>query len=628
MPRLPSQPSRAAVASGEATASAVAATPSPPRPGDIVKSPLGFGRETVESVVIAFTLALLFRAFEAEAFVIPTGSMAPTLMGRHKDLVCESCGRDFRVGCSAEEDDQSQSLRTEAARLERELASLKSVEKSTDFNGGMGLEERETRRRRIEQLESDRGPIGQLRSRLAGKMVPAAKCPNCGYGMRLVEGSGGQMRYDPRYPSFSGDRILVDKFAYDFAEPRRWDVVVFKYPEEAKTNYIKRLVGLPGETISIAGGDIWTSRDGAAAEIARKPPDTMRAMLQCVHDSRHVSADLQKAGWPLCWSDWSPRGQGRTATWTSTDEGRSFSVSGGSTDARAVLRYRHFFPSAEEWEGVRQGESLAGRARPTLIDDFQPYNAIGTRSHWVGDLALEMVCETAGKNGGRLMLDLVEGGAAHRCEIDLVTGDALLMIAGGREGESAARGRTPVRGKGSWKILFANVDDELSLFVDGRRIAFDKPTAWTRTIDEVPLNRPAAVAAVPGGDEPTDLAPVGISVAGADVRVKNLRVLRDTYYIGAIDVGARPGEILEEDRLEFDLEADQFFMLGDNSAASKDSRLWLEGHHVDRDLLIGKAMAIFWPHAVPARWSVPVKIGGAELRLPSWPNFGRMRFVR
>ena len=110
--------------------------------------------------------------------------------------------------------------------------------------------------------------------------------------------------------------------------------------------------------------------------------------------------------------------------------------------------------------------------------------------------------------------------------------------------------------------------------------------------------------------------------------MKALRVLRDTFYIGAIDVGARPGEILEEDRIEFDLESDQFFVLGDNSAASKDSRLWLEGHHVDRNLLIGKALAIFWPHAVPAGWSVPVKIGGSELRLPSWPNFGRMRFVR
>ncbi|MFN0195690.1 MAG: signal peptidase I, partial [Planctomycetaceae bacterium] len=36
-------------------------------------------RETIESVVVAFILAFLFRAFEAEAFVIPTGSMAPPL---------------------------------------------------------------------------------------------------------------------------------------------------------------------------------------------------------------------------------------------------------------------------------------------------------------------------------------------------------------------------------------------------------------------------------------------------------------------------------------------------------------------------------------------------------------------
>ncbi len=54
-------------------------------------------RETVESVVIAFVLAFLFRTFEAEAFVIPTGSMAPTLMGRHKDLVCPKCGFPYQV---------------------------------------------------------------------------------------------------------------------------------------------------------------------------------------------------------------------------------------------------------------------------------------------------------------------------------------------------------------------------------------------------------------------------------------------------------------------------------------------------------------------------------------------------
>jgi signal peptidase I len=625
MTRLPSQPSPAAAVTREATAPAAADVPHPPRPGDIVKSPLGFGRETVESVVIAFTLALLFRAFEAEAFVIPTGSMAPTLMGRHKDLVCESCGRDFRVGCSAEEDDQSQSLRAELARLERELAGLKAKE-----NGGdPGLQQREDVRRRLEVLESDRGPISQLRSRLAGKMVPAAKCPNCGYGTRLVRSFGGQMQYDPRYPSFSGDRILVNKFAYDFSEPRRWDVVVFKYPEEAKTNYIKRLVGLPGETVSIAGGDIWTSTGDAAPGIVRKPPDTMRAMLQCVHDSRYVSNELQQAGWPLCWSDWSPRQNGPGGRWVSSDEGRSFRVSGRSADEAATLRYRHFLPSAEHWEGVRRGESLAGRVQPSLVDDFQPYNAIPTRPHWVGDLGVEIDCETTGQDGGSLSLDLVEAGAAYRCTFDLATGEATLSIAGSAaDGGPSPRGRTPVRGTGSWQILFANVDDELSVFVDGRRISFDRPTAWARSIGQASLDQPAVDPVEPGSDEPSDLTPVGITVARADVRVKNLRVLRDTYYIGAIDVGSRPGEILEEDRLEFGLGPDQFFVLGDNSAASKDSRLWLEGHHVDRDLLIGKAMAIFWPHAVPASWAVPVKIGGAELRLPSWPNFGRMRFVR
>ncbi|EMI24455.1 S26 family signal peptidase [Rhodopirellula europaea] len=44
------------------------------------------GRETVEAFAVAFILALLFRAFIAEAFVIPTGSMAPALMGAHKDV--------------------------------------------------------------------------------------------------------------------------------------------------------------------------------------------------------------------------------------------------------------------------------------------------------------------------------------------------------------------------------------------------------------------------------------------------------------------------------------------------------------------------------------------------------------
>jgi signal peptidase I len=593
-----------------------------PRPTDTVKGPLGFGRETVESIVVAFTLALLFRAFEAEAFVIPTGSMAPTLMGRHKDLVCESCSREYRVGCSAEEDEQSQSLRTEQSRLERELDDLRS----RVAGGADGPRDRELARRRLELLESDRGPLAQLRMRLAGKLVPAARCPNCGYVMRLVEAKGGEVAYDPRYPSFNGDRILVTKLAYEFSEPRRWDVVVFKYPEDAKTNYIKRLVGLPGETVSIAGGDIWTQRDAAPPQIARKPPDKLLAMLQCVHDSRFVSPELRKAGWPLSWSDWSAAGREGVDAWKTDDDGRSYAVACGDPETRATLRYRHFLPTGEEWLAIKRGEAIVGPVQPRLIDDFQPYNAIATQPHWVGDLAVECTLENRAA-AGTLSLDLVEAGKPHRCTFDLATGDVRLATAGGDPLEGP-KGRTPVRGAGSWRILFANVDDELSLFVDGRKVEFDKPTGWTRSIEDAEAAQPYDGEIEPGQNQSGDLAPVGLTATGATVRVTNLRVLRDVYYIPAVDVGARPGELIERDRLEFPLEADQFFVLGDNSAASKDGRMWIEGHHVDRSLLIGKALAIFWPHAVSPSWAIPVKIGGLELRLPLWPNFARMGYVR
>src|SRR6187431_1449426 len=59
-------------------------------------------RETVEALVVAFILALLVRGFEAEAFVIPTGSMAPTLMGRHKEIACPQCGYVYKVNASEE----------------------------------------------------------------------------------------------------------------------------------------------------------------------------------------------------------------------------------------------------------------------------------------------------------------------------------------------------------------------------------------------------------------------------------------------------------------------------------------------------------------------------------------------
>src|SRR5258708_8531481 len=59
-------------------------------------------RDTVEAVVVALILALVVRGFEAQAFVIPTGSMAPTLMGRHKEITCPQCGYVYTVNASEE----------------------------------------------------------------------------------------------------------------------------------------------------------------------------------------------------------------------------------------------------------------------------------------------------------------------------------------------------------------------------------------------------------------------------------------------------------------------------------------------------------------------------------------------
>ena len=48
-----------------------------------------------------------------------------------------------------------------------------------------------------------------------------------------------------------GDQLLVDKLSYRFQDPKRFDIIVFPYQYEENTYYIKRIIGLPGETVQI-----------------------------------------------------------------------------------------------------------------------------------------------------------------------------------------------------------------------------------------------------------------------------------------------------------------------------------------------------------------------------------------
>ncbi|MCI0380599.1 MAG: S26 family signal peptidase [Gemmataceae bacterium] len=76
--------------------------PGPPEMKD------GF-REIVETVVFVVVLVLMLKTFLAEAFVIPTGSMATTLLGYHRETTCEKCGYSFTVNVSKEVDPQEKS---------------------------------------------------------------------------------------------------------------------------------------------------------------------------------------------------------------------------------------------------------------------------------------------------------------------------------------------------------------------------------------------------------------------------------------------------------------------------------------------------------------------------------------
>ena len=289
-------------------------------------------RETVEAFVVAFVLALLFRAFIAEAFVIPTGSMAPSLMGAHKDVFCSECDFQFPVGASLE----------------------------------------------------NRGSVTQ-------EAVVGGICPNCRHveSLNLVE--------NPDHGTFNGDRILVSKFSYALGEPERWDVIVFKVPVNPKQNYIKRLVGLPNETISILHGDVYAKpTDGNGepestqtlvgdktfpdlGQILRKDPPTQDAMSHVVYNSDYQADSLMKSEYPARLQPWRPGATTPpTDSWNvqrSTD-GLSATIQ-TTSDEMQWLRYFHRWPTSAQWSQADSGGSLADidPYSSRLITDFHAYDA-------------------------------------------------------------------------------------------------------------------------------------------------------------------------------------------------------------------------------------------------------------
>ncbi|OYW21820.1 MAG: signal peptidase I, partial [Planctomycetales bacterium 12-60-4] len=392
--------------------------------------------------------------------------MAPTLFGRHKDVECVQCGHEYEVGASVEMNDEGNVL--------------------------MG---------RITQ----------------------AVCPNCRFRANVKN-----------LPVFKGDRILVNKFPYELGRPERWDVCVFKFPEDPERNYIKRMVGLPGETLRISRGDVYArQQDAADFEILRKDdPDKQLAIQIIVADDAHPPTKLLEQGWPERWAGMKRASEpGAIDGWTDAPDLVAANAEQRTYGIKAAdwswLRYRNYVPSQLDWDSVREGLPPTPNPVPQLVTDMYAYNSFDPASSdrnlfWVGDLTVSgrvTVSDVSGTDPA-LKLELVEGVRKYQCEIDLQTGQATLTHTDelNLEGPPISLGTagTSVKGTGTYRFDFANVDDRLCLWINGRLIPFGKAAEY----------RPVALPDPQDGD----LMPAGVAARGASVEFSNLMVKRDIYY--------------------------------------------------------------------------------------------------
>ena len=479
----------------------------------------------LEALLTALILAFVVREFVIQAFRIPTGSMADTLMGAHFRLRCQQCGYKYDYGFDS-----------------RRLG-----------------------------LPQDTIPSGSIRR-------PYSRCPSCGH----YDSAGRAV------PVSSGDRILVLKCIYQFFEPEHWDVIVFKNPLEPSINYIKRLVGLPGETVEIIDGDVYIN-----GQISRKPPKVQDELWMPIYDN-----DYQ----PVKPNERTFNGNKRWQQPFKNIAGSKWRLDKGNP---TVFRLDSV---GDKINWLIYDTTVGNELRATYAyDDVREYEHMP----YCSDLMIRLYALLA-ESQGLIGVNLSKYQTTYSAWVDS-TGD--MVIARTSEGEErvelAYKSIRPPAVNKSTLIKFANVDHQLIFQFGSERLTYD-------------LGSGADAA----GRRRTEIPPQVKIFGLGKLTLSHIAVFRDIHYIAK-----KSGSSSERGRATegnpFTLGKDKFFVLGDNSPNSEDGRWWrrrgkgnnglsYEPGIVPRDYLVGKALFVYWPSGFKLFGGDPFGV---------IPNIGQMRFI-
>lgn len=100
-----------------------------------------------------------------------------------------------------------------------------------------------------------------------------------------------------------GDRIIASRLAYVKEDPQRYDVIIFNYPDDEKQIYVKRVIGLPGETVQVINGVVYvTKTDGETIQlddsfVTNCTPEGNFGPFEVPADSYFMMGDNRNSSW-------------------------------------------------------------------------------------------------------------------------------------------------------------------------------------------------------------------------------------------------------------------------------------------------------------------------------------------